>query len=432
MNNISTLYPKLIKYCAIHYFDKEILISLGDDRRNNVDPMVVEVLKLCDGRHMVCEIVNMLCKKYEVQDDNRHQVSEIIHQFVEAMKKNETLELVETSSQSTIPIKWSGQKGKTFPYLAIMELTDSCNFFCSHCYKDAKVSQNHHMPIEIFKCVLDKLRGHTPIINLTGGEPSIHPCINEMLDYCDGFDTVMLTNGSNINKIESYRLKKIASFQVSMYGGSADTYNTTTGNGTHFDKFLCGLDIIKASDIHVRVAIVLNKPVIGELDECIKILVDKKINEVTFGTSIIEGRRVGEVSDSVWEVSKDDIEKADEVIEHLKSRYRNLIRFVNPYKLSAKVKWRKDPKNYELTCMGGRYTVTFSNKGVVKACNYVPDGPFDMGNYEDYLRNIENGKVASFSQNMMMFEHALKASGRSFDDFQCKGMCGEMIIEDKS
>lgn len=287
---------------------------------------------------------------------------------------------------------------------------------------------NHHGSFEKIKYILDNLRGKTPVLNLTGGEPSLYPFINDTIDYCDGYSTILLTNGSNIDKIGNSQLKRLYFAQVSMYGGSAKAYEIVTGNDAHFTHFLNGLDTLKANGLPVRVAVILNKVVIGELRECLKILVDEKINEVVFGLTIAEGRRAEENGESIWNLNAMDIKRADDIIEELKEQYKDNICFGNPYKLSIAIKWHKAPDNYELTCSGGRHVVTFSNKGFVKACNFLPDGPFNMGNYEDYIRSIEEGHIYSFKEGMKEYENILKSSGRSFADFYCRGMCGEMKL----
>jgi len=426
---MKSMYPQLNDFCIAHQYEDNFLMSFGGEITGDVDNMVVEVLQLCDGKHTVDEIFNTLCNKFDVLDCSKEMVYDMITNFISSMVDDNQLKLTKNSVNNARQVVKSGQMGKVFPYLAVMELTDLCNFDCAHCYKDACNKKTNHVPVEKIKNVLDKLRGRTPILNLSGGEPTIHPQINQIIDCCNDFHTIVLSNGSKMENIDSNRFKNINCFQVSMYGGSAKTYEITTGKKINFDNFLNGLDIIKSRNKPAKIAIMLNKPIIKELDECLKILVDKQIKEVAIGTSIVEGRRVGESNDSIWNLTDNDINEADEAIERLKEKYINLIKFNNPNKLSAEVKWEKEPGNYELTCMGGRYVVTFSNRGIVKACNYLPDGSFDLGNYENYLENVEIGYVVPLEDKMRQFELELAKTGRTLKDYQCKGMCGKMTVK---
>ena len=68
--------------------------------------------------------------------------------------------------------------------LPVVTITSACNLDCPICYVHNKNDDAYHMPIEDFEQILAHLKtdhgGELDIINLTGGEPTMHP---RLLDF---------------------------------------------------------------------------------------------------------------------------------------------------------------------------------------------------------------------------------------------------------
>ena len=75
-------------------------------------------------------------------------------------------------------------------------VTNACNVACDYCFR--LDSENKYMNIETFKKVLNKLKEiGCKRLAITGGEPTLHPNIKEMINlaYDSGFYVDLLTNG---------------------------------------------------------------------------------------------------------------------------------------------------------------------------------------------------------------------------------------------
>jgi len=83
--------------------------------------------------------------------------------------------------------------------LPVVEITNDCNMACPICLKD--LHQAFGMNAEEFRSVLKQLRkceGSIPVLNLSGGEPTIHPEFSEILRISaeEGvMQTTVSTNG---------------------------------------------------------------------------------------------------------------------------------------------------------------------------------------------------------------------------------------------
>ena len=71
--------------------------------------------------------------------------------------------------------------------LGILEITQSCNYDCPVCFASSGTSLKHkHLDFETIKEMIHTLlksEGKVDLIQISGGEPTIHPDIFEIVDY---------------------------------------------------------------------------------------------------------------------------------------------------------------------------------------------------------------------------------------------------------
>jgi 7,8-dihydro-6-hydroxymethylpterin dimethyltransferase len=69
--------------------------------------------------------------------------------------------------------------------LTLVELTDRCNLACPICYADSGADQQQHRSLAVIEKMLDAIvanEGEPQIVQLSGGEPTIHPQFFEVMD----------------------------------------------------------------------------------------------------------------------------------------------------------------------------------------------------------------------------------------------------------
>ncbi|WP_292941698.1 radical SAM protein [Novosphingobium sp.] len=69
--------------------------------------------------------------------------------------------------------------------LAIVEINSACNLACPVCFADAENVHGAHLPLSVIEGMLDALvesEGESDLVQLSGGEPTIHPQFFEVLD----------------------------------------------------------------------------------------------------------------------------------------------------------------------------------------------------------------------------------------------------------
>lgn len=98
-----------------------------------------------------------------------------------------------------------------------------CNFNCSYCDEFTHDNKSPHMSFEVAKKTIDKLieklPGHKFKINLTGGEPTVNPEFEKIIDYMweNGIDVGVTTNGSRTYDFYSRVVPKLASIIFSYH-----------------------------------------------------------------------------------------------------------------------------------------------------------------------------------------------------------------------
>ena len=72
-------------------------------------------------------------------------------------------------------------------YLPVLAITSACNLDCPICYTINKNDNPYHMSLDEFAGILDVIKTNDPdmkIINITGGEPTLHPQLPALIRMC--------------------------------------------------------------------------------------------------------------------------------------------------------------------------------------------------------------------------------------------------------
>ena len=164
------------------------------------------------------------------------------------------------------------------PLLVTVNVTGFCNLQCSYCYFQPRGML--HMPLDDFRKTLTALRRNEIfLLTLSGGEPFLHPQINEILQEAhDTFEHVsILSNGTAIDDRHLAVIGRIADakgffpIQVSVDSIEAEINDCTRGNTPLVLKNLVKL---KEHGATLTVAIVISALNVDRLDETIGALVD--------------------------------------------------------------------------------------------------------------------------------------------------------------
>lgn len=162
-------------------------------------------------------------------------------------------------------------------------ITHKCNLRCLHCYQeDYKKDLAFEEMKKIFYQYIDFLkeynyRGH---INITGGEPFLHPNFFEIIDLFEKNNITfgILTNGTLLNEDIVQRLsiyKKLSFVQISI-DGTKRMHDLIRGKG-NFEKSLKGIKLLHKYNIKSMVAFTVHKKNYKKLKSVIRFVKREKV-----------------------------------------------------------------------------------------------------------------------------------------------------------
>ncbi len=107
-------------------------------------------------------------------------------------------------------VSWQRDRdGRAFPLVGPisinLDLTSACNFACPHCVDSTMINTRSTLALEDVKKTVRRLhsKGLMSVILLGGGEPTLHPDIEEIVRYVKGkkLQVGIVTNGSRLDRL---------------------------------------------------------------------------------------------------------------------------------------------------------------------------------------------------------------------------------------
>lgn len=164
------------------------------------------------------------------------------------------------------------------PFQIVWNITQACNFNCIHCYENAgKKGPDELSSEEIIKGI-DKLADlGIASIAFSGGEPSIHPHINEFIKHANdrGLYVSMATNGYVYNNYE--KTKKLYDLglqfvQISLDGVNPETHNKFRQKENSWERAVQAIENFKKVGVFVEVSTTVTQKNKNEIPEMIEFL----------------------------------------------------------------------------------------------------------------------------------------------------------------
>lgn len=283
------LYPVtsgkvVIKRRGKTYFVKDT--KTGVQGKANED--LRELLLFCDGTKTVKEVVEEISKNYE---EPQEKVEKKVVKSIEFLEDLDFLDLVDNPSYAPVVIRDADLK---WPLdVAYLEVTNTCNLRCIHCYKTAGSPLPEELTTEDWFSIIDQLKALGVFdIAITGGEPFMREDLFAILEYLveNTFSVNLFTNGTLLNQEQVKRLKEInvAKVVVSI-DGTKKTHEKIRGKNT-FDKTVESIALLTKNGFDVRSNTLIYTDNIQELEALIQLLLDLGVQEMIFDRFMEAGR----------------------------------------------------------------------------------------------------------------------------------------------
>ena len=280
--------------------------------------------------------------------------------------------------------------GKYFPKEIIIELTNTCNFVCSFCYKNAS-AKGTFISEHIIGSLDKMIRGRVKKIMFTGGEPTIYPNFSQFVEQFSEYEQIsMVTNGSELYKIERDVLKHFSMIQFSLYGSNDEEYRITTGIQDGFTRLQKSVEVVKTEGIPFTIAITISEKTMDRVDDYIMAAIRLGAKTLAIGVADPFGRGI-----NTYLRNKEYNKKKDAFIKQLvtyKKKYQDkIVVILNNIHVEEHSDERMKKMVYSncLKCGSGVDSWVVSQEGRVRPCVYLPEKEFDIGGLDALKQYID-------------------------------------------
>ena len=334
----------------------------GDSLLMAGDQDMARFLSSCDGETDIEEIV----ARHTDSPEHARDALARMPRLVEALVRKQVLRV--SDGPEPTPIR-KVIRADFSPSAIQLELTDRCNLKCVYCYQESSPTRSNFMedPVGIL-AYLKTI--HVRVIELTGGEPLMHPQFLPALRYaCENFQIVgLITNGTLLTDDIMEILKKgpaRPSVQICLDGPDRETVDATAAVPGAWEQILRGIRCVKRHGVLLRVGMVLDSEAkIEGIEETARIAKELGADMFVASPAMNFGRARGPyLFDSPF------MEKFLPVHSRLKERYGD---WYNRESESI------DPRNYS-GCGAGHREVTVNWTGSVKICAMQPSDWLSFG-----------------------------------------------------
>ena len=263
-------YPGNIINLSIDMDKKNRHVMKEDVQQYRINETAAEIIKLVNGKNTYDDIVVLLCAKY---GEDSVSIKKKLDGFIDTISKQFGLKIITQHEPKERNVAEMNKKVVS-PMVASIEITNKCNIRCVHCYGNFGEIPCEVMDKENIKKILSDLRKiGVRIIEITGGEATTHPYIEEIMDYALAlnFDQVsLLTNGVKISDRLMEILEKNKDkvyVQVDLHSLREDYFSWFTKTPNILEKVKRNIITLAEKRILLRVATILTPKNIDEIDE---------------------------------------------------------------------------------------------------------------------------------------------------------------------
>lgn len=338
-----------------------------------VNDIAAEILRLCDGTKSVAEIYIILSERY---NKPINEIERKLEDFWDMSAKYNHIRFSESPVKEAHKLVIFGSRDYWTPDLVSVELTHNCPLKCRHCFLSAGKGETMQLSTweSIASGIIDM---HIPQVQLTGGEPLLHPSFFDILDallinniIVHVFTSGVVFSEAIFKKISAYAdkfLKKLL-FQVSIDGlaGYHDKFRGVPGS---FDRSICFIKEIVKCGFKASVGVTVSNQSFDELDMLCKLCKEIGVSVVRIGGITNRGRAedngIGSKEDEIINI----INVKTQIATELKS---------DTFKVLFNEESNDASTNYLMNCGLGQTSIKIDPAGMVYPCMMAVDRYADI------------------------------------------------------
>lgn len=337
------------------FVDSDGHIQLENFDLNESAAKVIEHLTINND---TTSFVDDFCRRHDI---DREESIGWISEFIDGLRAYGVAVVTQERSEFKAEITRLG--GSRVPNSVTIEVTNTCNEACDHCYVSAGPNRHERITLSRFKSLCDELSSSGVLmVELTGGEVFMHPNFTEMLDYaCRRFAKVaLLTNATILTNraLETIKTHKDKLYiSISLDSVNAEKHNLFRHHRKGFEKTCANIERLTEAGLFVRVTSCIWEGNKWELEELCSLA--RELGAKAFSFNFVDdfGRGV--------EFSKENRHKETEEFNRMVARVMSENSDLIPTVMN------NDVKNAH-NCGASKNSITVSPQGKLRPCNLFP------------------------------------------------------------
>ncbi len=367
MNKIESIYINLPNNSILSLYKRQGLLTINN-KKTKIHKDIASVIQLCVGGVSLYEAIQQYCTDNNNGSENQ-MAKKILLGILGLIAENK----LQTSQKKINPFRviMENEEDVFYPQSMHIELTKACNLNCYYCYKDSSPSiKEDKIPVETLLGIIQKLteRGLT-VVELTGGEPLLHPNFIEILKFCcNNLSLVsIITNGTLVDenfikKIKPFKNKII--FSISLDSHIESEHEGKSRVKGSFKKAVNAIRLISKENMIVRASMAVDYKNWSQIEDTL--LFAKSIGATKFTYSpIIPVGRANNQNKRLFS-SKIPISEVIDYEKHLMNSYSDFLHIMDDYSM-------KNLSNYG-GCGVGHRTFVMNPQGIIRLCATFENG----------------------------------------------------------
>ncbi len=253
------------------------------------------------------------------------------------------------------------------PYKADLAVHYACNNNCSHCYNEPGRRTMPSVPLADWKQILHKLFDiGVPYVIFTGGEPTLHPHIFELISYADSLGQIagMNSNGRRLAEADfATRLKEsgLDHIQITLNSHRREVHNEIV-RAEAFDQTVQGIQEALRAGLHTITNTTLIKNNVEEALEIVDFLCGLGVTTFAMNGMIYSGCGVNYQGT----LTEEELKPVLEQVKQRANEYGMRFLWYTPteYCRLSPIELGLGPKS----CNAGEYSICIEPNGDVLPC----------------------------------------------------------------